>query len=571
MKKYPDIADPDFDDKIYHIYAEYKIPKKKKSFKEFCFPPKFEFQIPQKFLAEYINPKTPYRGLLVFHNIGAGKTCGAINIAEKFKHQKRIMFVVPASLKGNIRSELRSLCTGNSYITDFERRELSHLAPDSKRYTDIIKRSDSRIDKYYTLYSYNRFADLVKRQALDIRNTIMIIDEIHNMISETGVYYQLLHKLVHDADPDFRLIIMTATPIFDKPVEIALTMNLLVKDQQLPTGSEFISEFIDIETTSTSDVASFRVKNIERFRAFVKGYVSYYQGAPPYVYPKHHLHIVRVKMSDFQYKIYQRVLKAESGANQLDVDDYLNEKISNSFFIGSRSVSNIVFPNRKIAKRGFDSFHENDFRLSNFKNFSVKFVKILRRVKKSPGPVFIYSSFKKYAGIASFVALLEHNGYRNYLQHGLGPRRYAIWSGDQSLAQKDEIKAVYNNPSNRYGESIKIMLGSPAIREGVTLLRVREVHIIEPYWNFSRLNQIMGRAIRFCSHRDMPRADRNVEVYIYLAYYPGLKVSVDEYIMKLALEKENIKSVFEMALKEAAIDCRLFEAGNRGQNITCQT
>ena len=55
--------------------------------KEICFPKKYTLQLPQKFVAEFINPKTPYKGLLLFHKIGAGKTCGAINIAEKWKNK----------------------------------------------------------------------------------------------------------------------------------------------------------------------------------------------------------------------------------------------------------------------------------------------------------------------------------------------------------------------------------------------------------------------------------------------------------------------------------------------------
>ena len=48
------------------------------------------------------------------------------------------------------------------------------------------------------------------------------------------------------------------------------------------------------------------------------------------------------------------------------------------------------------------------------------------------------------------------------------------------------------------------MLGSPSVREGVSFKRVRQVHILEPYWNMSRYEQVIGRAIRFCSHKDLP-------------------------------------------------------------------
>ena len=38
----------------------------------------------QTILSNLINPNTPYKGLLIFHETGTGKTCAAIGIAENF-------------------------------------------------------------------------------------------------------------------------------------------------------------------------------------------------------------------------------------------------------------------------------------------------------------------------------------------------------------------------------------------------------------------------------------------------------------------------------------------------------
>ncbi len=63
MTKYLDVEDPNFYKFVNRKYSEYKIPKQQKTLKEICFPDKYEFQIPQKFLADFINPKTPYKGI----------------------------------------------------------------------------------------------------------------------------------------------------------------------------------------------------------------------------------------------------------------------------------------------------------------------------------------------------------------------------------------------------------------------------------------------------------------------------------------------------------------------------
>ncbi|ANB50782.1 putative ATP-dependent RNA helicase [Powai lake megavirus] len=558
MSKYINVDDENFYSFINKKYEQYKIPEKQKTFQQICFPKTYEFQIPQKFLAEFINPKTPYKGILVYHRIGAGKTCTAINIAENFKTQKNIMVVLPASLKGNFRSELRSLCAGNKYLSQQQRDQLKILDPASTEYSNIIKKSDELIDKYYTIYSYNKFVDLIKNNSLNLSNTLLIIDEVHNMISETGTYYQSLYETVQNAPDDFRLVIMSATPIFDKPNEIALTMNLLLRDRQLPVGQDFINEFMDIKYNNRGPV--YQVKNMDVFKDYIKGYVSYYRGAPPYVFPKSELFFVRTRMSDFQKDVYKSVAVKESKKNQ--VKDYVNNDISNSFFIGTRMISNIVFPNGKTGLKGFESISDDDFDIGTIQIYSPKFLKIFRKIKKCRGTVFVYSNFKEFGGIRSFVRLLEHHKFKNYEYHGTGKRRFAIWSGDQDPSYKEQVKAVFNNRDNEYGDKIKVILGSSSIKEGVSFMRVQEVHIIEPYWNFSRMDQVIGRAIRFCSHKDVEIERQIVKVYIYLAVHPDIKMSIDERMMKMAIDKKIVNHAFEQALKEAAVDCELFKNAN---------
>ncbi|AYV79715.1 MAG: ATP-dependent RNA helicase, partial [Faunusvirus sp.] len=183
--------------------------------------------------------------------------------------------------------------------------------------------------------------------------------------------------------------------------------------------------------------------------------------------------------------------------------------------------------------------------------------KIFKAVKRSEGPVFVYSNFKEYGGIKTFVRILEFHGYKNYLEHGQGKRRFAILSGDQTKDEKEEIRNVFNQKKNVDGSLLKVILGSPATKEGISLLRVKSVHILEPYWNHSRLEQIIGRAVRFCSHKDLPAAQRVVDIFIYLAVHPDDQQTIDRYILEIANKKDRIIEQFEMALKEAAIDCSL--------------
>src|SRR5438046_3045076 len=119
-------------------------------------------------------------------------------------------------------------------------------------------------------------------------------------------------------------------------------------------------------------------------------------------------------------------------------------------------VSNIVFPNKKMGGEGYDSLEGNDLSMKGIGEYSPKFLRILRRIKKCEGTVFVYSNFKEYGGIKSFVKLLDYHHFRDYEEAGAGKKRYAIWSGDQDPRLKEEVKAVFNNKNNKDGMQIKI-------------------------------------------------------------------------------------------------------------------
>jgi len=559
-KKYPSIKDNDFYNKINKIYKNYKIPNKKSTAESYCKPKEFTLQPPQLFLPNYINPKTPYKSILIYHRIGAGKTCAAIQIAEKWKNEKKIIFVLPASLKGNLKSELRGQC-GN-YLTDKERKNLEKLDPKDKEYKEIIKKSDKRIEEYYEIYSYNKFIESVQHNEINLKNKILIIDEIQNMVSETGTYYKELYDLIQSSSNNLRIILLSATPMFDKPVEIALTMNLLNIPEKMPIGKDF--EKLFIKEKEKNDKIFYEVQNMDKFKEYIKGYVSFFNGAPSYTFPEMTVKYVQCEMSEFQYDVYKRILKKEDINLNINPskEEVINAKdLPNNFYIGARFVSNIVYPNKKVGDEGLISLTPKKIR-ENLQDYSCKFDKIMTNIKKAKGKVFIYSAFKEHAGLKSLVKILEAFGYKNFQTNGSGKKRFAVWSGDETSNEKDEIKEIFNRNDNLYGNKLKIILGSPSIKEGVTLKAVRTVHVIEPYWNQSRLDQVIGRASRFCSHIGLPEEERNVKVYVYISTHKDEITTVDEYIKKLSETKTKIIKQFEKAIKEASIDCRLNKFAN---------
>jgi superfamily II DNA or RNA helicase len=532
-------------------YKKYEIKPRKETIDDFCNPTKFKLQPQQEFIADYFSSKDAPPGMLVYHQIGAGKTCAAISVAEKMKHKLNIIVVLPASLIGNFVDELRSPCPGEEYLSKGDRQKLLKLKPDDSEYKTIIQKSDKRIKKYYTIYSYHKFIELTKKNKIKLDDTLLIIDEVQNMVSLTGTFYNTLKKSIDKSSDSLKILILSATPMFDRPSEIGLTLNLLKPKVEFPIGLDFDKKFLKRKGSM------YETKNLDKFNSLSKNLISYFRGAPPFTYPEQLFKVVKCQMSDFQYKSYLSALSTEG---DIVKGAFRNVDILNlplNFFLGPRVISNIAFPNKRIGELGFASLKNDHLQLQNIHNYSIKFYKIFKKIKQSDGPVFVYSNFKDLGGIKSFIKFIEYHGYKNYKVFGEGPLRYALWTGDEKREMKEEIKYIFNQKDNDNGSKINMMIGSPSVKEGVSFKRVRQVHILEPYWNMSRVLQIIGRAIRFCSHKDLPKKDRNVEVFLYLATKSGI-VTADQTIWSMAKQKSKLIGAFETALKEVAVDCQLF-------------
>ncbi len=559
--KYPKIGDNNFQKKIAEIYKKYKI-KKLKSFDEYCFNKSTNqnLQLSQLFVKEFISNNTPYKSLLLNHGLGSGKTCAAISITENFIRKKNIILVTQSSLLGNYYKELIfPSCVGYNYITKKEYDDIQKLNPSSKEYNNIIDEVYERINKIYTIISYNKFVSQIKNREINnkiLKNSIIVIDEVQNVVSEKGSFYKIIKNMIDNSPNELKIILLSATPIFDKPIELALTFNLLKPKEELPID-EFNKLFLSFDKKK-----QYKLINENLLKEKLIGYISYYKGAPDYTYPERKNKIIKCPMSEYQYSCYNTVENSDGGiANSNDIF-----KLPNNFLLGLRMISNIAFPNKKANQTGFDMLSNTNMKLENLNKYSSKMYELINKLLNKPRLHFVYSNFRKFGGLQTIIKILESYGYKDFLTHGSGKMRYAIWSGDESLKNKELIKNIFNNKDNYNGSYIKIILGSPAIKEGVSLLRVKYVHVLEPYWNMSRYEQVIGRAIRFCSHKDLSKDKRIVKVFLYLATIPDkikkkIKL-VDEHIYDMAIQKQIIISQFEDIIKKSAIDYYLFNKAN---------
>lgn len=170
----------------------------------------------------------------------------------------------------------------------------------------------------------------------------------------------------------------------------------------------------------------------------------------------------------------------------------------------------------------------------------------------------------------------EHVG-----DHPFSQGHILLYTGKTNTNQKvlQNILAIVNSDKNKRGELCKVFIGSRVSGEGVNYRRLRYVHIMEPWWNNTVLQQVIGRAARNCSHFDLPRNQQNVIVYKYAAIFPkslesivdifpnfvtyqaklqrviDQRETVDEMIYRIAESKDIEIAYLTRLLKMSAVDC----------------
>lgn len=512
--------------KVRRDYSQYRAPKKKLYFDDFCFPRTYKVQRQQAFVGDYMKPRG-HKELLVFHKIGAGKSCAAIQallgyIKGARRNRSRSnntslpCVVMPAALIPGFRNELRTPCGGYPRAPS---------APGTREYRDEIAASDAEIDKDIGIYSYNSFAAAPPRDA-----PVIVIDEVQNLLGSAGQHWvpdgSFFGQIVKwiDKHPDATVIAMSGTPIFDSPREIyGLARLLRVK-------SEVITP-----------------QNIGRLFA---GRVSYFAGAPDFTYPRVRFEITKCKMSTLQSRWYSSEIAMERKAAGLR-----EVEMPSNFYIGSRQRSNIVFPAGLRGEEGLAALTHAKIR-TKLEKYSAKYSRLMRRVRKGRLS-FVFTSFTGPEGIAAITKCLDAHGYSDFLAAGGGRRRYAVFSGDTSAANKDLIREAFNSSDNDDASRLQIVIGSPAAKEGVSFLRGAELHCMEGYWNWSKLEQIFGRMNRYCSHKRLPARDRELAIYLYAAVRGPTATpedSIDRYMLALADRKKSECDDYIQALIDSAVD-----------------
>ena len=697
-----DQSEKDIIHSSYHSYPDYNDPSfntdltKKAEFfhckglldlielEEKCYPTNFELGNHQKFLKNFMNKNTPYRGILIFHGVGVGKTCTATTISSSFidlykKEDKKIICLVSKNIQPNWMNTIYDPTKGDNQCNGETFQSIIHNLDMKANTTTKVKKL---IKEYYEFYGYQQFSNKVKKliemsrgkntskTSEEIEKSIikkyfsdrlLIIDEVHNLRDDnldksSRDTVKFLDKVIKYSD-NLRVVFLSATPMFNKATEIQWLVNLLLKNDKRPTLSKY--DIFDREEKLTPSGRALLKKKI-------RGYVSYMRGENPITFPirlypddngekmcinggknkiglSYPVKNLKGKMySDdtYQFKFVKMYYNPMESHQSLIYQKYIDSLQSDILQITDMRIgvqmSNIVFPTvdvllgktpitdtnyKKMYGGGgllnsdngiMKSSKKNMFRYSNayrkniskpifdVENIGVVSTKIKNLLgglqnSKSKGIIFIYTEFIP-SGILPLSFALEHMGFEKYsgnlldypewkkgeentkrepIDYEWNPisskkkgtfkrAKYIVLSGNKGISPNndEEIKEL-TSERNKDGENIKIVIGNIVASEGLDLKNIREIHILDPWYHLSRIEQIIGRGIRFCSHTKLEKPERNVTVYMHVAGTSPDTESIDTYTYRKAEEKASLIGEVELILKENAIDCYLNQQVNQ--------
>ena len=282
----------------------------------------FKLQNHQRFISHFLSSVTPYNSMLIFHGVGTGKTCTSIQVAEMYLTEtggeKKAIIITPIAVQSGFRREINDplkleaddpteQCTGDQY--------LSMLSPEEIKLGGGLSYIERKLNRFvksrYDMLGYGSFENWFKRDIIDkareqypddkikqsktIRELIefyfsgrlLIIDEVHN-IRDPDYKKRILRYLILIArfSNGAKIILMSATPMYNLANEIIHIVNILRLNEGLPAVPEkLIFDSTDSDKLLEVDEEDGMVNGADILKSSVNGLVSYLRGENPVDFP----------------------------------------------------------------------------------------------------------------------------------------------------------------------------------------------------------------------------------------------------------------------------------------------
>jgi hypothetical protein len=642
-------------------FKEYELPEIFRKEGEDPCNEKFKKEVTkyQAFLGQFLNYRSPFKDILIYHGVGSGKTVSAINIYNvlfNYTPKWNVFLLIKASLKND--PWLKDL---NGWLENQNKEG---------------RMKNIKFIHYDSPFADRDFLEVVKK-ADSSKESLYIFDEVHNFInnvynnisSKKGKRAQVIYDYIQQEKKEnnkTRIVLASATPTVNNPFEFALMFNLM-RPGSFPSSEAIFNQMF----ISSTNFSSLNENKKNQFQRRIMGLVSYYIGATPDRFASKTTHYKNVLMDSYHQEVYDYFEKIEEEKEKIR-RQMSRGKVGNdmsTYASYTRQACNFVFPNindkvngekrprpgqfrikdsealvidegknkdkkeelkrskqeindyvnaTKMFVNEFINYLKNIHRKDKENNYTLqddikaffgkfggsfnklnenqkksnllramykcspKYLYIIFNILKSPGSTLVYSNYVEMEGLQLFKVYLSFFGFlsldndSDFDQSNLSKKnnkdgyRYIEFHGGIDKDIREKNKKIFNLKENVRGRVVKIIMISPAGAEGINLRNCRQVHIMEPYWNEVRIEQVIGRAIRQCHHSDLPMEERKVDVFRYKMVRKNGKVTSDEMMENISRKKNNLSISFVEAVKESAVDCELFKAHNMmGSKYTC--
>jgi hypothetical protein len=396
----------------------------------------------------------------------------------------------------------------------------------------------------------------------------------------------------------------------------------------LPTDyEEFASMFLE----------GLSIKNGMLLGRRIQGLVSYFKGADERMLPRRiddDKMLEKVPMSNEMFSHYMEIRSEEvkrdarAKLNPMKAEDSemktfrVNSRLACDYAVppnlrskDEEASNEDAAPDKASILAAIESDPSRYLTEAALAMFSPKMLKLLKNIQAEgvEKNQLLYSNFRNLEGLGVFSAALKANGWQQYKivkdanqwieDPALDADKpaFAFFTGLEDSEEREYMRQIFNGVgfSDNFPASLKASVESQpkkkltffmitaAGAEGITLANVRHVHIMEPHWNPARHDQVIGRAVRLCSHARLPVEERTVRVSFYLSVFTEAQakssegnnivmvrrtdtatkryegdpveifMSTDEYLYEKTWEKDRINSRISLILKQAAVDCEV--------------
>lgn len=338
----------------------------------------------QKFIGQYLNYRSPFRDMLIFHGLGSGKTVSAINIYNvlyNYTPKWNIFLLIKASLKND---------------------------PWMKDLTEWIGQQDKenkmnniKFIHYDSPFADRDFLEIVKKSDSS-RESMFIFDEAHNFIrnvynnisSKKGKRAQVIYDYIQQEKRDnnkTRIILLTATPAVNNPFELALIFNLM-RPGAFPSSEAVFNQIY----ISSTNYQSLNENKKNQFQRRIMGLVSYYIGATPDKYAKkttHYKEIIMNEKMEEVYNFFEHIEEEKEKMRRRFSRGKIGGDEMSTYRSYTRQACNFIFPDISGTVNGEKRPRPGKFRIKDEDALLIdegKSTKKIKYLKKSSEEVALY-------------------------------------------------------------------------------------------------------------------------------------------------------------------------------------